>query len=341
MAEQPTPTPTSTRTPGSMPAGRALVVILVCLLTWTFLYAPTMKRQAEASPPGLRRTLSIAGLTPLTAISNVLQITRATDGVRAALGKSADTAPGGALTVPTAPSGVADSPTPGVTGPIRTPTPGDRLRVVVVGDSLASGLGAYAERVFKPSLVRVSNQGRISTGLARPDYFDWMASMQVLVDSYRPDLVIVMLGENDAQALVDAKGRLQTPIGTRAWPTAYAARVQDLARIATSGGARLVWVGLPIVRDSGRRALLQRQNSIFQEMTGVVSNTAYLDTWNLFATPNGGYTTYYRETSGHLEVIRQPDGVHFNGLGYQLVAQAAADLAITDLGLSPKTLTQP
>ena len=335
MAQQPT------RTPVSMPAGRALVVILVCLITWTFLYAPTMKRQAEASPEGLRRTLSIAGLTPLAAVGDLLQITRATDAVRASLGKDADTAPGGALTFPTVPSDVANSPTPGATGPIRKPTPGNRLRVVVVGDSLASGLGAYAERVFKPSLVRVSNQGRISTGLARPDYFDWLTSMQGLVDSYRPDLVIVMLGENDAQSLMDPQGQLQVPIGTPAWPAGYGARVQDLARIATSGGARLVWVGLPIVRDSGRRALLQRQNAIFQAVPGVVPNTAYLDTWNLFATPNGGYTNYYRANGGHLEVIRQPDGVHFNGLGYQLVAQAAAGLAVTDLGLSPKTFTQP
>ena len=333
--------PAPVRAPASMPAGRALVVILVCLLTWMFLYAPTMKRAAEASPPGLRRTLSIAGLTPLTAISNVLQITRATDAVRGALGKDAGTAPGGTLTLPTVPSGVADSPTPGATGPIRTPTPGNRLRVVVVGDSLASGLGTYAERVFNPTLVRVADQGRISTGLARPDYFDWPASMQQLVDDYRPDLVIVMLGENDAQALVDAQGHVQTAVGTRAWPAGYAARVQEFARIATSGGARLVWVGLPIVRDTGRRALLARQNGIFQEMTNVVPNTAYLDTWNRFATRSGGYTTYYREPNGHLDVIREPDGVHFNSLGYQLVAQATADLAIAHLGLSPKTLANP
>ena len=35
-----------------MPAGRVLVVILVSLLIWTVLYAPTMKRAAEASPLG-------------------------------------------------------------------------------------------------------------------------------------------------------------------------------------------------------------------------------------------------------------------------------------------------
>ncbi|MEA2555231.1 MAG: uncharacterized protein QOI60_562 [Actinomycetota bacterium] len=324
----------------SMPAGRALVVILVCLLTWTFLYAPTMKRQADASTPGLRRTLSIAGLTPLTAINDVLQITRATDAVRAALGKDADTAPGGALDLPTVTSDVANSPTPDARGPIRTPTPGNRLRVVVVGDSLAGGLGVYMERVFQPSLVRVSDQGRISTGLARPDYFDWPASMEALVQSYQPDLVIVMLGENDAQSLVNAEGRLETPIGTPTWRAGYAARVQDLAEVATSGGARLIWVGLPIVRDSGRRGLLQRQNEIFQQLPDVVPNTVYLDTWNLFATPNGTYTAYHREANGHLDVIREADGIHFNGLGYQLVAQEVAELAITDLGLSPVTLAE-
>jgi hypothetical protein len=326
---------------GSMPAGRALVVILVCLLTWTFLDAPTMKQQADASPSGARRTLSLGVLTPLTAISNVTQLTRATNALRAAFGKDASTAPGGALTIPTVSSGVANSPTPATTGPIREPTPGDRLRVVVVGDSLAGGLGTAAERVFNPTLVRVSNLGRISTGLARPDYFDWPTSMQELVDGYRPDLVIVMLGENDAQSLVNARGQVETPVGTHAWPPAYAERVQSFARIATSGGARLVWVGLPIVRDLGRRALLQRQNGIFRAMTGVVPNAAYLDTWNMFAARNGGYTAYHREPNGHLDVIREPDGVHFNPLGYQLVAEAAAHLARTEFGLSPNTVLGP
>jgi uncharacterized protein len=322
---------------GNMPAGRALVVILVCLLGWAFLDAPTMKKQADASPPGARRTLSLALLTPLTAISNVTQITRATDAVRAALGKDATSAPGGSLTIPTVSSGVANSPPPAATGTIRKPTPGNRLRVVVVGDSLASGLGTGAERVFNPTLVRVSDLGRISTGLARPDYFDWPASMQELVNGYRPDLVIVMLGENDAQSLVNTRGQVETAVGTHAWPAAYTERVQAFARIATSGGARLVWVGLPIVRDAGRRDLLQRQNEIFQAMTNVVPNTAFLDTWNMFATRNGGYTAYLREPNGHLDVVREPDGIHLNPLGYQLVAGAAADLAIADFGLSPKT----
>ena len=76
-------------------------------------------------------------------------------------------------------------------GPIRKPTGTNKLRVVVIGDSLATGLGVYLERATKPSLVRVSRQGRISTGLARPDYFDWPAALTEIVNKFRPDLIVV------------------------------------------------------------------------------------------------------------------------------------------------------
>ena len=67
--------------------------------------------------------------------------------------------------------------------------------------------GYYAERVFRPRLVKVSRQGRISTGLARADYFNWPFTMRQIVDSFDPDLVIVMLGENDHQSLQSVRGR--------------------------------------------------------------------------------------------------------------------------------------
>ena len=44
-----------------MPAGRVLVVVLVALVTWTCIYAPTLKRAADASP-SIRRTVSLAPL---------------------------------------------------------------------------------------------------------------------------------------------------------------------------------------------------------------------------------------------------------------------------------------
>ncbi len=73
--------------------------------------------------------------------------------------------------------------------PLREPTGQDPLRIAVVGDSLAAGVGYFAERVFRPFFVNVIKQGRISTGLSRPDYFDWQAQMRYIMQrgASRPD----------------------------------------------------------------------------------------------------------------------------------------------------------
>ena len=323
-----------------MPAGRVFVVMVVCLLLWTFLFAPTLKRAAEASPGGIRRTAALAFLAPFAAISNALRITKLTDGVERALGRDPEEAPGGEIVLPPEPIPTVDPGDGGevdTRGPIRKPTPTNKLRVVVIGDSLASGLGTYLERVLKPSLARVSRQGRISTGLARPDYFDWPAAMREIADRFRPDLVIVMLGENDNQALRTPGGAMDTDIGTFDWPQTYERRVADFMRIATSKGARLVWVGLPVVRDTGRRDLVRRQNDLFEQATHEVKNVAFLDTWKLYSTEDGGYTAYIH-VNGNVVQIREADGIHFNSTGYELLARAAVQLAIDEFRLAPKVV---
>jgi hypothetical protein len=328
-----------------MPAGRAFIVMLVCLLVWAFLFAPTIKRAAEASPDGARRTVSLAVLSPFVAISDVLRITDATDAVEQVLGRDPDEAPGGGIVVPPEPipSGPPGGEGPGdggevhTRGPIRKPTGANKLRVAVIGDSLAAGLGVYLERVLKPSLVRVSRQGRISTGLARPDYFNWPAALSEIVNNFRPDLIVVMLGENDNQALRDAAGSEQTPVGTFEWPAAYGERVEDFMTLGTSKGARVVWVGLPIVRDQGRWGIVERQNSVFGDSAAVVDDVAFLDTWEMFASADGGYTAYYRD-GDDIELIRETDGLHFNAIGYELLARAVLDAAQQEFTMTPRVV---
>jgi hypothetical protein len=323
-----------------MAAGRVLAVMLVCMLLWTFLFAPTLKRSAETSAYGARRTVALAILGPFVAISDTLRVTSLTDGIQRALGRDPTEQPGGEIVVPPepipsiSPGGAGDVETK---GPIRKPTGQNKLRVVVVGDSLASGLGTYLERVLKPGLVRVSRQGRISTGLARPDYFNWPAAMREIADRFRPDLVIVMLGENDNQPLRTPGGQLDTDIGTFAWPQAYEERVAGFMRIATSKGARVVWVGLPVVRDTNRRELIRRQNDLFEQAAQEVKNVSFLDTWKLYSTPDGGYTAYIH-VNGNVVQIREADGVHFNSTGYELLARAAVALAEKDFKLTPKAV---
>lgn len=329
----------------TMPAGKVLIAMLVCLLVWALLYAPTLKRASEAQPLGTRRTVSLWVLGPLAAISNVLQLTTLTDGVSSALGKDPDAAAGGDvddIVVPPIAPGASLSPTPQgpvtQTTPIRKPTPKDKLRVVVVGDSLSQGLGVYMEREFQPSLVRVSKQGRISTGLARLDYFDWLGGMKEIEEDYRPDLVIVMIGDNDNQSLQTPGGQTAAEIGSFEWPQGYEERVEEMTRIAVDGGAHVAWVGLPIVSKKDRWPVMQRQNEIFERVIARTPNAVYIDTWDRFATPDGDYTDFYRH-DGQAELIRATDGLHFNPRGYELVAQAVTDALRESFNLSPKTVT--
>ena len=331
-----------------MPAGRGLGVILVFLLTWTVLYAPTMKRAAEASSLGARRTISLAVLRPIAAVSEWIGIDELAGTIERAVGRDVGR-PGGAFVpppedIPVAPVDDPDDPDGdgfgnGSTGEgdsIRIPTSTRKLRVAIVGDSLAAGLGFFAERVFRPRLVRVSGQGRISTGLARPDYFNWPYTMRRIVDRFDPDLVIVLLGENDHQSLQDVHGNREAPIGTSEWPPAYRDRVLTMMRIATSRGAKVVWAGLPISADFRFRQHSRRQNDIFEFAASISNDVVYFDTWDRFRDPEGGYTAYFRE-SGRVILIREGDGLHFNAIGYTIVAREIAKLAAEEFGLSPRT----
>ena len=219
---------------------------------------------------------------------------------------------------------------------LREPTGENRLRVAVVGDSLADGVGYYAERVFKPFFVDVLRQGRISTGLARPDYFNWQANMRLIVDRYRPDLTIVMLGENDNQSLQAPTGGLETAIGSFDWPPAYQARGERLARIATSEGGHVIWVGLPVERDESRWEFIRRQNDIYRAVAQDLPNVEYVDSWDLFDKADGGYTAYYRD-GNEVELVRESDGVHFTGTGYTILMEQVASTATDAFDLDPKT----
>jgi hypothetical protein len=337
-----------------MPAGRVLIVILVMLLSWTLLYAPRMKRAAEASPLGIRRTVSLAVLTPFAAASEVIGLDALAETIERAVGREPGE-PGGPFVPP--PEDIpkaSNEPNTGDKGegngengknggndpseetePIRTPTPTRRLRVVVVGDSLAAGLGYFAERVFRPMLVRVFRQGRISTGLTRPDYFDWPIAMRRIVNAFDPDLVIVMLGENDHQPIHTVRGEREATIGTSAWPAAYRQRVLMLMRIATSRGAKVVWAGMPLSSAPTLREHTRRQNDIFQFAAEITPNVAYFDSWGRFS-DGGKYTAYFRE-GGRVILIREGDGLHFNAIGYTIVAREIAELAAEEFGLSPRT----
>jgi hypothetical protein len=350
--EHPDPHGDDSRTPvphgrQTMAAGNVLVVLLIALLVWGVLSAPSLKRASEAQPLGTRRTVSLWVLRPVAAISDFVQLSSATDGAMRLLGRDPDAAPGGSIDVPgpdafpTLDPGVTASPKPDEPvvedSKIRRPTPTNELRVVVVGDSLAAGLGVYLEREFRPALVHLSRQGRISTGLSRLDYFDWLGAMQKLENGFSPDVVVVMIGDNDNQSLQSPGGQTVAEIGSFEWPRAYEDRVEEFTRIAVDGGAHVVWVGLPIVQRKERWDVMLRQNDIFERVIDATPNAVYVDMWDRLATRDGQYTPFLWE-GGRAKLIRATDGLHFTPLGYELLAETVTEAMVDSFRLSPATL---
>ena len=87
-------------------------------------------------------------------------------------------------------------------------------RVLILGDSMIAGaLGLFLENgLRKEHGYEVLRYGKSSTGLARPDFFDWMKEARRQLEAFPdPDAVVAMFGGNDVQGLhMGKKGKGQT-----------------------------------------------------------------------------------------------------------------------------------
>jgi hypothetical protein len=348
------------------------VTIVVCLSLWALLAAPLLQRSAEAGPVGARRSAALALLRPLVAISNGLLLSRATGSIERTLGRDPDEAPGGELALPAfalppdgfepkpthatptgEPNPAESSPAPAHEGEgdgeappegpvaasvLRTPTRSNKLRIAVIGDSLSLGLGPAIERWMNPSVVRVLSLGRQSTGLSREDYFNWQAGMRQIVEEFRPDLVFVMLGSNDAQAQISRDGT-SIPVGSAQWVEGYRDRAANLLQEATGAGTHVVWVGIPIVEERQRWDFYRRVNDIYRDTASADPLATYVDTWTSFEGRDGGYTAFARNERGDLVAVRASDGVHFTPTGYAFLGRLAIGAADRAFGMPDKAVS--
>ena len=345
------------------PAGRVLIVMLVGFVLWLLLAAPSLKRSAEASPDGARRTVSVAVLTPIAAASDFLGLESATDAVERAVGRDPDAQPGGEVfadepeAIPTdfgVDPSVLASPDPvrsidpervdqadddldyDPAYELRDPAASNKLRVVVVGDSLAMGLSTALGRVFEPSIVQFVDQARLSTGLARADYFNWIKGMQQITDRFRPDVVVVLIGVNDDQSIILGGGSI-IPEGTGEWMEVYGNRVDDFLAAATDKGGRVVWVGLPPLADERHNSLSRGFNQSFDTGVRDYPSAYYFDTYKRFSN-NGEYAPFGRDAKGNVAQLRGGDGVHFTTTGYDTLAREVASVMVKKWGLTQKAI---
>lgn len=188
------------------------------------------------------------------------------------------------------------------------PTPARPLVILDVGDSIGEDLGYGLDNVVGESpRVRLVLAAQESTGLADQAYYNWPAHLEADIQRYHPRLVIVMLGANDWNGLL--QNNVGYAAGSAQWRHIYAQRVAQMMSEATSAGARVMWVGMPIMEDPVLSADMEVLNAIFEQQAARHPGVVYVPTWRLFSTPSGHYLTYASSSQGLVQV-RAADGVH-------------------------------
>jgi hypothetical protein len=310
-------------------AGSAFVVAVSALVLGAVLNAPGIHKSASGQPQGWKRDLALEVSGPLANFSHAVGLDAPRRGLKAALGRSNDDTIDTAVAVPVGTE--VKSQTPPAPAPIRRThfSPSHPLRLWIAGDSLVIVPGesllraVVGNRAIEPS-QRID--GRIATGLERPDVFNWFTDVRnEMQGEDKPGAVVVMFGGNDDHDFMTGlpDGTHVGPFGSPSWVAEYRRRVRAIMDLVTRNGAYLVWIGLPISHDAKQTARFDTINTIVQqEARRRPGRVAYLDTYFFFAGDDGGYAEYIPDSSGRLVKMRADDGVHFERPAGDLIAQA-------------------
>ena len=186
------------------------------------------------------------------------------------------------------------------------------MQVALVGDSMmAVGLAPVLRRAMTgQSSVRFVRAYRSGTGLGRPDVFNWPVQYPQLIGNARPVLVICSIGANDAQNF--QVGRTVYAFGTPAWKEVYAERVRRFATLLTRDDARVLWVGMPVMRENGFSRRMASVNSLVKEVLSEFPQITWIDPNPYIAGEGGSFQQYLRDPRGKLVRLRADDGIHLS-----------------------------
>ena len=194
-----------------------------------------------------------------------------------------------------------------------------------MGDSMVQFFGHVMVGLANDTgVIEASSEHQLSSGLSRPDFYDWPARIVEVIPSTDPDAVVMMYGGNDAQALV-VDGQIARPF-SEAWVQEYSARVGHVMDLVTTDPDRvLIWVGQPIMESPDYDERMQQVNKVFAAEAAKRDRVIYVDTRDLFRGPNGGFSRYVADADGQLADVRLSDGVHLSTVGGRWLSQVLLD----------------
>lgn len=226
--------------------------------------------------------------------------------------------------------------------------PTARPRLLLAGDSMiAGGLGRFMERDFRKEFgYPVLRRGKTSSGLSRPDFFDWMEAARAVHDEFSPEATVVMFGGNDVQGLYMGAAREQDVPkwirfpDEREWSREYARRVAEFCDIIAPDGQPIFWVGMPVMRPPAFHEKIKRVNTIYRAEMAIRPGATFIDIWEMLSDGTGEYAHKIALPAAEGETaekvrVRAGDGIHLSPAGARLVANHVE--SVVNAALTPAT----
>ena len=213
-------------------------------------------------------------------------------------------------------------------------------KVAFVGDSTADGMwGGVAQLVQRKAClkgnVELGRFAKNSTGLTRPEKFNWVDELRKIGDSFKPNVFLMSLGLNDRQSVV--VGGKVTLENSPDYPAKYKERVTAVLKSGVASKARLLWIGLPAMRDAAPDKDAREKNKLFAEAIAEFGDPAmeYVEPWRLNpAAAEDKFASFGPDETGRIIQIRASDGEHFTPAGELLQAAYLLPKIIANLAKS-------
>ncbi|GMV38622.1 MAG: hypothetical protein AMXMBFR64_03380 [Myxococcales bacterium] len=197
-------------------------------------------------------------------------------------------------------------------------------RVLLLGDSnIKLALGTALETALGDAGYEVVRHARSVSGMARPDFFDWVSQGAQLVEQTDPDTVIIMFGGNDGQGLVPW-GPQRRPIRwseEQEWRREYRRRVATLAQELSRGGRQVFLLSPTNRRPPTARMKMRRIVDVQREALAGMDRAAWIDTFSLSSAPDGRYLATGPDERGQIVPYRSEDGIHLTRAGAAALAR--------------------
>lgn len=196
----------------------------------------------------------------------------------------------------------------------------DGPKVLLIGDSLMKGIGSIVAKNLRRQLgAETILHAKVSSGLSRPDFFDWQGEItkDIRPDPY--DLAVIFMGTNDSQK-IRLRGKV-LKYGSKEWIRTYKKRLGQIMDLACSTSKSLLWLGLPPMRSKRFNRKVSNLNHLVRQEANIRSCVHFISTEDFLGDANGKYTPY-RTIGKRYRKVRMSDGIHLSYAGGTLIASA-------------------